>query len=93
MPGVLRGDQSDVQPSAVPMTDNELRSREEIEQRLRELHGTRLAREMGGRMPKAEANALLWVLGHPPAAGDGSSGLYSKSIDVSEYINVGNDDR
>ena len=61
-----------------------MKSRNEIINRLKELHGTGLAKEMGGQMPAAEAEALLWVLGFE----DASVGRMSELVDVSDYIEI-----
>lgn len=67
----------------------EFRSVEEIEDRLRELHGKRMEMEMGGQMVWAEAKALLWVLGYDnPTPQEGKIFERDDYVDVSDYIDV-----
>lgn len=63
---------------------------EEIEERLRELHGTATPHEAGGLSPYAEAQALLWVMGYddsePAWYYGGDEFGWPSRVDVSDYI-------
>lgn len=64
-----------------------MRDARDIRQRLRDVHGGRIAKEMGGRVAIARASDLLWVLGHNVTYGDIRS-EDGRSVDVSDYIVV-----
>lgn len=66
-----------------------MRSTFEIEERLRQLHGASIEKEMGGLTAMQEAETLLWVLGYDdPDVGGFYGKNRSQTVDVSDYITV-----
>lgn len=64
-----------------------MRTEDEIREKLRELHGEPVRKEMGGLYAQAKAEALVWALGHNPVnITEGNSHARRKVVDVSEYV-------